>query len=308
MRKALYYTAIVFGMALAADGVRAAAPASAYYPPLVATPTGMAQYSSKNPPGGVTLVYRRRNAPEYEFKSRYLDRKISFHNEMGYPTEAEFYLLPLMKNHAALIKGKRVLVIGMGTVLPALYAAKLGAAKVVAADLNPLAAAYTEINAQSLGVDKTIEGRDLSGTQFYGPLKAGEKFDLILARVPYTEKRGDTLLMSAVNGLRDRLESGGAGLFLARSYFNQQFLLRYAAIQGYATRFHAADRIARDELSSLLSLGMEVSARMRGIDAKRMGALESPSDAALAKPKNVTPLFGDADKTYYPGMTLIRLP
>jgi methylase of polypeptide subunit release factors len=79
--------------------------------------------------------------------------------------------------------GERVLELGCGTGLLAIAAAKLGAGRVVAVDLDGKALDATVKNVDLNGFSDRIKVRAGS---WYEALKAGERFDVIIAQPPQT--------------------------------------------------------------------------------------------------------------------------
>ena len=70
-------------------------------------------------------------------------------------------LAPWVLEHPDEVRGRRVLDLGTGSGLVAIAAAKVGAAHVVAADVDPFAEAAVGLNARANGVHLAWEGRDL---------------------------------------------------------------------------------------------------------------------------------------------------
>ena len=64
-------------------------------------------------------------------------------------------------DHPEIVAGREVLDIGSGSGIVAIAAAKAGAARVVAAEIDPFAAAAIALNAPLNGVTVTVETRDL---------------------------------------------------------------------------------------------------------------------------------------------------
>ena len=64
-------------------------------------------------------------------------------------------------DHPELVAGREVLDIGSGSGIVAIAAAKAGASRVVAAEIDPFAAAAISLNARLNGVTVTVETRDL---------------------------------------------------------------------------------------------------------------------------------------------------
>ncbi len=80
-------------------------------------------------------------------------------------------------------KGETVLELGCGSGVLSIAAAKLGAGRVVATDVDPRALAATLRNARANGVGDLVEVR--SGS-WYEALDSGERFDVIIATPPQT--------------------------------------------------------------------------------------------------------------------------
>jgi predicted nicotinamide N-methyase len=64
-------------------------------------------------------------------------------------------------DHPEIVAGREVLDIGSGSGIVAIAAAKAGAARVVAAEIDPFAVAAIALNAAMNGVTLTVESRDL---------------------------------------------------------------------------------------------------------------------------------------------------
>jgi D-alanine-D-alanine ligase len=80
-------------------------------------------------------------------------------------------------------KGETVLELGCGSGVLSIAAAKLGAGRVVATDVDPRALAATLRNARANGVGELVEVRPGS---WYEALEDGERFDVIIATPPQT--------------------------------------------------------------------------------------------------------------------------
>jgi predicted nicotinamide N-methyase len=77
-------------------------------------------------------------------------------------------------DHAELVAGKRVFVFGAGCGIEAIAAVMAGAARVQAADIDPLAVEATQLNAALNGVSLEATTRDMIGASLSG-------YDLLLA-------------------------------------------------------------------------------------------------------------------------------
>jgi D-alanine-D-alanine ligase len=120
--------------------------------------------------------------------------------------------------------GEKVLDLGCGTGLLSIAAARLGAARVVATDLDPQALEVTAHNARVNGVGKEIEVRAGS---WYEALDAGKdgRFDVILATPPQTPgpfpfgpkyggEDGTAHLFGLIDGARGFLDPSRGRLWL----------------------------------------------------------------------------------------------
>jgi methylase of polypeptide subunit release factors len=118
--------------------------------------------------------------------------------------------------------GERVLELGCGTGLLAIAAAKLGAGRVVAVDLDGKALDAAVKNADLNGFSDRIEVRAGS---WYEAVKAGEMFDVIIATPPQTPgprpfgpryggADGARHLLAVVDGAPARLDPDGGRLWM----------------------------------------------------------------------------------------------
>jgi HemK-related putative methylase len=82
------------------------------------------------------------------------------------------------------LSGKRVADVGTGSGILALAAAKAGAAKVVATDINPNAVATTVENARANSLDDRVQA--VSG-DLLAPIPQDTRFDVILTNPPFFE-------------------------------------------------------------------------------------------------------------------------
>lgn len=122
-----------------------------------------------------------------EYPSKYFESPITVLPGVFYPVEAEKYVLPMFEEYADLFKGASVLEIGTGSGIISLYAAKLGARKVVSTDINPIAIECATLNAKRLGFSSVMEARlvptdDMSA---FSVIREDEAFDLIVSNPPY---------------------------------------------------------------------------------------------------------------------------
>lgn len=115
-------------------------------------------------------------------------------------------------DNQGLVAGRPVLDLGAGSGLQAIAAAKAGAARVLAADIDLLALAACELNGEANGIDLETTGEDLLA----GPL--AEHFDVVLVGDLYYERQ----LADRVSVLIDRLAAQGSLVLIGdpqRNYF-----------------------------------------------------------------------------------------
>jgi predicted RNA methylase len=127
-----------------------------------------------------------------------------------------------------------------------LYAAKLGAKKVIATDIYEKAVVCARMNAQRLGLSGVFEVRlvpdqDISA---YSSVKPDDKFDVIISNPPYSINldvqkntsiidNGD-LGMSIIKGLEKHLKPKGTAILLYNSYFYHYVMVKFARYAGYS--------------------------------------------------------------------------
>lgn len=121
------------------------------------------------------------------------------------------------------VRGRDVLEIGTGTGLVSLCCLQVGAARVVATDINPAAVRNAEFNAQRLQLQERLSCRLVPRRSpgAWTVLAADEKFDLIISNPPWENQTPVTvaefalydpdfaLLQSLLQGARQRLKPGG---------------------------------------------------------------------------------------------------
>ena len=255
-----------------------------------------------------------------QFESSFLGARLAVAPGVFPPGEAEALFLPLLQDHAEMLAGARILDIGAGTGIIGFYALRLGAASVVATDIDPAAIENIRENARLLGMESQIEPRlvpadDMSA---YSVLEEGETFDLILSNPPYSldldaatnsplVDSGD-LGFSIVRGLKDRLAPNGTALLLYNSLFYHEVMVKISRHLGYEVSHHSAYGITSWELESLFNLYLKRIAERENLPA---GALTFGRDdplpfAASLKPPTKPPLLGKDTGRQYPGFVAIR--
>ncbi len=156
------------------------------------------------------------------FRSSYLDEEIVVLPGVFHPREAEETVLPLLHEHPEVFRDKVVLEIGTGSGIISLYAAQLGAKRVVSTDINGAAVASARRNAEALGFASRMDVRLVPArdTSAYSVISADEAFDVIISNPPYSldldASRNDAVTdtgdlgFSIVMGLDDHLKPGAS--------------------------------------------------------------------------------------------------
>jgi methylase of polypeptide subunit release factors len=163
---------------------------------------------------GAALLYAAAPAGSERFFSEHLQAEVvvfpgvhwSSPGEGESTSQAERHVLPFMRLHGEVFRGKKVLDIGCGSGVIALYAAKLGAESVVATDIDPRALENTRFNARRLGFAKKIETRLVRPEDpgAFAVARPGEVFDVIVSNPPWQvdpELKSIRLGLSIVDGL-----------------------------------------------------------------------------------------------------------
>jgi methylase of polypeptide subunit release factors len=182
------------------------------------------------------------------WKSKHLQAAINVPVGVFHPHEGEWTFGPLMKNNAELFQGKRVMEIGTGSGIISLMAAKHGATKVVATDINPKAIESVTTNAAALGYDDVIDARlvSLDDMSAYAVIGEDEQFDVIVSNPPFAldlDAPGNDAVtdngelgFSIVRGLEKHLAPNGIVIMLYDSLFYHQVMVKYARYKGYDVR------------------------------------------------------------------------
>jgi 16S rRNA G1207 methylase RsmC len=184
------------------------------------------------------------------YRSRHLETDITVMANVFHPYEAEWTTLPLLSNHPELVEGKTVLEIGTGSGIISLMAAKLGASKVVATDINPAAIESITRNAKAMGLDHIVEARLVSHDDMsaYAVIADDEQFDLVMSNPPFAfdidveindsvTDQGQ-LSFSIVQGLEQHLAPGGLSLLYYDDLFSHEVMVKLAEHEGFKVRSH----------------------------------------------------------------------
>jgi predicted RNA methylase len=238
------------------------------------------------------------------------------------PGEAEEYVLPLMLENAERFRDKAVLEIGTGSGPISLYAAKLGASRVVATDIDVVALACARENARRMGVDDVIETRlvtpdDLSA---FAVIEPDERFDVIISNPPYSldlDAEANTpavdtgdLGLSIIQGLPRHLAPDGVAFLLYNSLFYHYVMVKYAEREGYRVRSHTPSMLTMWEAQALFNAYLDRFLLQEGIDSSGMH-FDHRSDRYLYEIRvrsEVEPLFSGNSRRPYPGMIVIERP
>ncbi|MBW1884073.1 MAG: 50S ribosomal protein L11 methyltransferase [Deltaproteobacteria bacterium] len=215
---------------------------------------------------------------EAKFKSKILGGELVVLPGVFWPGEAETTVLPLMRENRGIFPNKVVLEIGTGSGAAGVYAAKLGASKVVVTDINPNAIASARRNAKAFGVQDVVEARLVSADDIsaFAVIPSNEKFDVILSNPPYSldldapkndavTDTGD-LGFSIVDGLDEHLKPGGRAMLFYGSLFYHMVMVKYATYSGFEVRSHRPFTMTRWEASVLFNSYLRRLLETRGVD------------------------------------------
>lgn len=122
-----------------------------------------------------------RSVPANGITINYLGKKFTVYRNVFWPYEDSMLLV----QKYVIKPGERVLDVGTGCGVIAVFSACKGATKVVAVDISPAAVRATKKNAQIHGFSKIIDARR---SDLFDKLRAGETFDVITANLPYRNK------------------------------------------------------------------------------------------------------------------------
>lgn len=181
----------------------------------------------------------------HEIFSKHLDANLIVLPGLLDPVEAEVRVLPFLKAHPEYVKDKEVLDIATGTGVIGLYAARLGAKRVVATDINSVAVDGANENAKRLSLDDRFEARLVSGGELgaFSAMGPEESFDAIVSNPPFSldlESQGNNIWIdrgdlgfSLMVGLENHLRNGGVAVLFYGSLFYHQLMVKFARYLGY---------------------------------------------------------------------------
>ena len=232
-----------------------------------------------------------------DYMSPSLETHIRICDGTSWPEATERFVVPLLEANRAKFKGKSVLDIGCGSGILGLFAAKWGAAKVVATDIDQRAIDCTQGNAVRMGLHSIIEGRlvgppDLSA---YAVIRPEETFDIIVSFPPGVVNRAPSVVsgmfdegitpgdnirlgLSIVNGLQSHLSPGGVAILCYKFAVAHTLLVGYARHLGFVVEHHPALQIPAPDWYALYNSFVAQVART-----------ESIAPEALLLPRKVDP-------------------
>ncbi|MBM4267737.1 MAG: methyltransferase [Deltaproteobacteria bacterium] len=233
-------------------------------------------------------------------------------------------MLPFLEENAELFRGKRVLEIGTGSGIISVYAAVLGASKVVATDIDPNAIESLRRNAERFGKSDVVEGRLVpeSDISAYSVIQPGEQFDIIVSNPPYsldldaTENSpvidtGD-LGFSIVRGLDEHLAPGGTAMLFYASLFYHLTMVKYAEHEGWDVANHRPWMLFAWEVEPLFNTYLRRLLAREGVKADDMKfdnlephTIQHLRVDPMGREKRKPLLPGNSDKDY-PGMMVLR--
>ncbi len=238
--------------------------------------------------------------------------------------EADKDVLPFMQAHRFLFEGSRILEIGTGSGVISLYAAKLGAAGVVATDINPRAVECAGFNARKLGYGDIMDVRLVSESDStaFAVIGDDERFDVIISNPPYAlvlddsiragkalADRGD-LGFSIIEGLDTHLEPDGLAALLYQSLFYQQVMIQYAQQRGFDVKYHLSYWLAPWELEALFESYTERFLEYKGLPEDFISFDHSKDARGKAKiriaAEKYPPLIRGDIPGEYPGFIIVK--
>jgi release factor glutamine methyltransferase len=266
------------------------------------------------------------------FYSEHLGAEIVVMPGVFKPAEAMTIVLPFMQANAAMFAGKRVLEIGTGSGIISLYAAKLGASRVVSTDIEPAALESNRRNAEALGFAAVVEQRQvpLSDMSAYSVLAADEQFDVIISNPPYSldlDARGNNAVtdrgdlgFSIIDGLKARLAPDGVVVLLYGSNFYHDVIAKLARYRGYVVESESPQTLTPLEVETLYNFylsrllvaqGLPADAFWFDRDRDRLDWLAPLNTTWLFPVDGVRPVLGtlaNGAPVRHPGIMVIRRP
>ena len=175
-----------------------------------------------------------RETPTDGLEVPYRDRLLRVYPNVFRPFEDSLPLVETMK----IRPGDKVLDMGTGAGVIAIYAALQGASRVMAVDVNPCAVRTTDENAGRHGVGERVFALE---SDVYNALN-GDRFDVITANLPWLDRPAADLVQASqwdtgfntnrrfLFGLREHLVAGGRA-YVAQGNYGALEKFRATAIQ-----------------------------------------------------------------------------
>lgn len=251
------------------------------------------------------------------YHSAHLDADIVALPGVFAPAEAELVILPFMAKHPELFAGKVVMEIGTGTGIVSLYAARLGARRVVATDIEPNAVESARRNARALGYESAIDVRLVPATDMsaYSTLRADEAFDTIVSNPPYVldlDARRNSALMdkgdlgfSIVRGLDAHLRPGGRAALYYGSLFYHDVMVKFARHEGWQVADHTPRSLVPWEARVLFNAYLARLLEQEGMDPQALRFRQAELKGIRVEGK-YPPLFDGDTSGPWPGWLVIR--
>jgi predicted O-methyltransferase YrrM len=256
---------------------------------------------------------RSEEGRERTFHSDHLDADVVVLPTVFFPNEAEVAVLPFMKENAARFAGKSVLEIGTGSGIISLYAAKLGATKVVSTDISEQAVRCATRNAIRLGVEEIIDVRLVppSDISAFSVIEPDERFDVLISNPPYAldlDATENDLGLSIVRGLDAHLNPGGVAILLYNSLFYHYVMVKFASYEGWEVRNHGPAFFAPWEAETLFNyyLARLLEVEKMDADAFRFDRHENEALNRIVVTSRHAPLFPGNTRKRHPGIIVIE--
>ncbi len=272
----------------------------------------------------------------FEYQSELVKGPVRVCRKTLWPLEVESDIMTLMQANPDRFAGKTVLDVDTGSGILAIYAAQLGATKVVALDTEPRAVVCARDNARRLGLTSVIETRELSSTNLsaFSVIRPGEVFDVVVSAPPYAVTRvpfitpggvdrsiasDDTarLGLSIIGELREHLSPGGTAVLCYRSAVLHDLLVAYARHLGFAVSEHPAQFLVDADYRALYNTFAAQVARSEGVEPSALflprPALDVDVPASymmteylVGKTGRFPRLWDDDTNSVMPGLIVIR--
>jgi predicted RNA methylase len=271
-------------------------------------------FASEPPPSSAESTLEPEQ-PTYH--SSRLDGEIIVLPGVFFPTTAEHRILPFMNAHREQFEGSTVLDIGTGSGIIALYAAKLGARKVIATDISETAIECATLNAERFGFSETIEPRLVppSDMSAYSVVEPGQRFDVIISNPPYfldfdasantDETDTGDLGFSIIRGLEHHLAHDGEAVLLYGSTFYHQIIVKFAQHKGYSVDHSDPAILYSKEVLTLFNSYLQRILEREGLGPADLRFRKGDITALVPRQSKLEDA-NDRPSPYYPGIIVIK--